>query len=223
MLSVIIPALNSADSLGATLHSVFEAGSGDQIIVADGGSTDGTRIIAEESTARVVHSAAGRGQQMAAGAAAADGDWLLFLHADTVLEQGWREQVSAFMVKAGASYDAGVFKFALDDPSAAARRLERLVAFRCKYLALPYGDQGLLISRSFYQAIGGFAPIPLFEDVDIIRRIGRPRITLLDRRAITSAKRYRKQGYIIRPLLNLFFLALYFAGVAPAQIGRLYR
>jgi hypothetical protein len=118
---------------------------------------------------------------------------------------------------------AGVFRYALDDPSAAAARLAALVNWRSRVLALPYGDQGLLIARAFYDSLGGFAPIPLMEDVAIVRRIGRRHLVHLDAAIVTSAERYRRHGYLLRPLRNLVCLALYFLGVAPRRIARLYR
>ena len=112
---------------------------------------------------------------------------------------------------------------ALDDLASAARRLERIVAWRCRVLALPYGDQGLLISRALYDAVGGFAPLPLMEDVDLVRRLGRYRLARIGARCVASARRYRQGGYWRRPLRNLFCLALYFAGMAPEHIARFYR
>ncbi|HYU13525.1 MAG TPA: glycosyl transferase family 2, partial [Stellaceae bacterium] len=100
--------------------------------------------------------------------------------------------------------------------------LERLVAWRCRVLALPYGDQGLLISRQLYDAVGGFAAIPLMEDVDLVRRLGRRRLAPIGATAVSSARRYRSGGYLRRPLRNLLCLSLYFAGVPPQRIARLY-
>jgi hypothetical protein len=117
---------------------------------------------------------------------------------------------------------AAAFTFALDDPSAAARRLERLVAWRCTRLGLPYGDQGLLIARAFYDRIGGYRPLPLMEDVDLTRRIGRRRIAVLPVRALTSAERWRRDGWIARSARNLACLGLYYAGVPPRLIARIY-
>lgn len=193
-----------------------------EILVADGGSTDATVAVAEAAGARVVEAPRGRGSQLAAGAAAASGDWLLFLHADCRPAPGWASAVALFLAAPGAAERAGYFAFALDDPSPAARRLERLVAWRCRLLRLPYGDQGLLIARSLYQALGGFAAIPLMEDVDLVRRIGRRRLRPLGVAAVSSARRYCEQGFVFRPLRNLFCLSLYFAGVAPRRIARLY-
>jgi hypothetical protein len=97
-----------------------------------------------------------------------------------------------------------------------------MVAWRCRALALPYGDQGLLIARSLYDAVGGFAAIPLMEDVDLVRRLGRRRLAPIAATAVASAHRYRSAGYLRRPLRNLFCLSLYFAGVPPRRIARLY-
>lgn len=190
--------------------------------MADGGSADDTASLAKKSGAHVVSAPRGRGPQLAAGAAAASGSWLLFLHADCRPGQGWEAAVRAFIAAPGAAGRAGYFSFAVDDASPAARRLERIVRWRCNLLALPYGDQGLLISRPLYDAIGGFAAIPLMEDVDLVRRLGRQRLVPIPVPLYSSARRYVEDGYIRRSLRNLFCLSLYFAGVTPRHIARLY-
>jgi hypothetical protein len=130
--------------------------------------------------------------------------------------------VAAFLSAPAAEGRAGYFDFALDDPAPAARRLEQAVAWRCWVLALPYGDQGLLIARRLYEAVGGFAPLPLMEDVDLVRRLGRRRLARIGMRCLASARRYRQGGYLRRPLRNLMCISLYFAGVPPARILRFY-
>lgn len=222
-LSIVIPALNAATRLPACLAATREAGLlvADRVVV-DGGSTDATAVAAREGGARVVIAPRGRGGQLAAGAAAATGEWLLFLHADTVLSPGWARAAAGFMRDTGKQDRAASFRFALDERSPGARRLEALVAWRCSVLGLPYGDQGLLIGRALYEAIGGFRPMPLYEDVDIVRRIGRARIAILPVAAVTAADRYRSAGYVLRPMRNLFCLGLYFAGVPPRILARLY-
>jgi rSAM/selenodomain-associated transferase 2 len=217
-LSVIIPALDSADTLACALDAV----DGVPTLVVDGGSSDGTIAIAEAHRATVVRSPAGRGTQLRTGAECTKAPWLLFLHADTVLERGWRAEVEKFMTEHVNGGRAAVFRFALDDASPQARRLERLVRWRGRVLALPYGDQGLLIHTSLYHAIGGFRPLAIMEDVDIIRRIGRARLHFLDSRASTSALRWQIEGWTRRSARNLLCLAFYFAGLPPRAIARVY-
>jgi rSAM/selenodomain-associated transferase 2 len=222
-LSLIIPILNAADTVTRLIEQLRASTIFEEIIVVDGGSSDETIAIARTAGACVITAPRGRGIQLAAGAGAAVGDWLLFLHADCRLGWGWEAAVAAFLATPEATGRAGYFDFALDDAASAARRLERIVAWRCRVLALPYGDQGLLIARSLYRATGGFAPLPLMEDVDLVRRLGRRRLARIGARCISSPRRYRREGYWLRPLRNLFCLLLYFAGVPPDRIVRLYR
>jgi len=224
-LSIIIPTLNAGEGLRRCLPplAAFDAlNLVHEVIFADGGSTDDTLAVAEAAGARVVSSERGRGQQLAAGAAAAQGRWLLFLHADTALETRWQEVVWPFMNDLGNAKHAGYFRFKLDEARNRARLLERLVATRNRLFVLPYGDQGLLISRDFYRDIGGYNSMPLMEDVDIIRRIGRRHLFRLESDAVTSASRYSRDGYLLRPIRNLLCLSLYFLGVSPRAIVKLY-
>ena len=221
-LSVVIPTLNAAETLPATLAALRCSPLVDEVVVVDGGSIDASIALARATGARVVAAQRGRGTQLATGAGAASGNWLLFLHADCRLEPGWETAADAFLAAPHGAHRAGYFDLALDDPAPSARRLERIVAWRCRTLALPYGDQGLLIARSLYDAVGGFAPLPLMEDVDLVRRLGRRRLAPIGARCFASAHRYRRGGYVRRPLRNLLCLSLYLAGVPPARIVRLY-
>jgi len=193
-----------------------------EIVVIDGGSTDGTQDIAAAFGARVLAGEKGRGQQLADGAAVAMGDWLLFLHADTRLQPGWEDVAAAFIRVPESKRKAGYFRFHLDDTIDSARRLERIVGWRCRQLGLPYGDQGLLLHRSLYEQVGGFRRMPLMEDVDFVRRIGRRRLEMLEAVALTSAARYRRDGYWRRSARNLCLLSLFLAGVPPRLLVRAY-
>jgi rSAM/selenodomain-associated transferase 2 len=212
MLSVVIPTLNAAATLAVTLETVPEA---DEVVVVDGGSSDGTPALASSLGAKVVSAPRGRGMQLAQGVSMARGDWLLLLHADTRLAPGWQETMPS-------PDQAGYYRFELDSDDPRARRLERLVAWRCRVLALPYGDQGLLIHRDLLRQVGGIRALPLMEDVDLVRRLGRRGLVALDIAAITSAEKWRRQGWYRRSLRNLGCLTLYFAGVPPSLIARLY-
>ena len=218
--SVIIPALEAARCLPMCLEVLSGA---DAVIVVDGGSRDETVALARGHGARVVLSARGRGQQLRAGAAEALTEWLLFLHADTVLQPSWRAEVEAFASDPRNVKRAAFFTFAVDDLSAQARRLESMVRWRGRVLGLPYGDQGLLISRAFYDELGGYAAIPIMEDVDLVRRIGRARLAVLPSLAVTCAERWRRDGWTLRSARNLGCLGLYYAGFSPRVIERLYR
>jgi rSAM/selenodomain-associated transferase 2 len=220
-LDIVIPTLDAAAIVGDVLAAFSETRMSVRRTLVDGGSTDGTPEVAK-AHARVLAARKGRGPQLAAGGAAATAPWILFWHADTLPVAGWEEAAADFMRNAPAG-SAGYFRFRLDDTQPAARRLERLVTWRCRFLGLPYGDQGLLIRRDDYLALGGYRPLPIMEDVDLVRRIGRGNLHALDAEAITSAARYRRDGYVRRPLRNLTCLALHFAGLPAARIAALYR
>ena len=217
MLSVIIPTLNAEPYLPDCLERMKAA---DEVIVVDGGSKDGTLAIAEAAGARLVLAPKGRGSQLRAGGEAAKGHWLLFMHADTLPGRRWREAVEAHVQRSPGK--AACFRFRLADKAWQARAIERGVAARGKLLALPYGDQGLLVPRQLYEQVGGYRPLPIMEDVDIVWRIGRWRLRLLDEVAFTSAERWRRNGWWRRSARNLACLGLYGLGMSPERIARIY-
>ena len=223
MISVVIPTLNAGATLGGCLAGLVRAamdGLVREVVIADGGSTDATAEIAEDAGARIVSSERGRGVQLRAGCEAAKGPWLLALHADTRLEAGWAEAARRHL--AAHPEEAGWFRFALDDPRRIARVWEAGVALRSRWGGLPYGDQGLLLSKALYETVGGYAPLPLMEDVDLVRRLGRARLRGLGARATTSAERYRRDGYWRRSARNLGLLARYYRGADPSALARSY-
>jgi len=223
MISVVIPTLNEADHLPLTLAALVPAaveGLVREVVISDGGSTDGTLEAADEAGAKIVSSAKGRGQQLAAACALAKGPWLLILHADSRLAVGW-ETIALSHIRQQPDR-AGYFKFQLDDPSIIARVWEAGVAMRCGVLALPYGDQGLLISKALYEAAGGFESVPLMEDVGLVRRLGRKRLRALDGKILTRSERFRKAGYFSRTLRNWSLLLRYLMGTDPTRLVKSY-
>jgi len=221
--SVVIPTLDAAGNIGPCLGALGEAaldGVIHEVIVADGGSIDAIAEIAEAVGARLIAAPPGRGSQLAAGARAAGGDWLLFLHADTVLMPGWSAAVLAHIQTRPGM--AGFFTLHFDRPGPMARAVAAWANLRAALFALPYGDQGLLVSWALYEQAGGYPEIPLMEDVALVRRIGRRRLARLGAGAETSATRYAADGWLRRGWRNLTTLTLYFLGVDPERLARRY-
>ena len=219
---MIVPALEASKRLGPLLEGIV--GLTGEVVVVDGDSQDKamTAAVAQARGAHFAQAARGRGTQIRAGCAIASGSWLLVLHADSVLPPGWVDTVRSFIAAPENRGCAACFRLAFDDQSWPARRTAALANWRTRLFALPYGDQGLLISRELHDQIGGYRDLPIMEDVDIVRRIGRQRLRLLDTVIRTSAERYRRGGWMRRSLRNLSCLVLWFAGVPPERIAARY-
>lgn len=222
--TVIIPTLNAADRIGPCLGALAEAlfeGLIRQVILTDGGSTDAIAEIADEIGTELVTAPKGRGSQLRAGAKAAVGaDWLLFLHADTVLGRDWAAVLRAHIAKHPDK--AACFRLRFDSDSKAARWVAGWANLRSRVFGLPYGDQGLLISRRLYEQVGGYSDIPLMEDVAIARALGRRRIRVLACDALTSADRYERDGWTRRGWRNLAILGMYLLGKSPEALVKRY-
>lgn len=218
-ISVIIPTLNAQDPLHDCLTALMEgldAGLIRELIVSDGGSLDATVAMAEAWGAEVIAGPASRGGQLRRGCAAAQADWLLILHADTILSRGWTDPVGAFLAKPGAAW----FRLRFDGGGLAGRIVAGWANLRSQF-GLPYGDQGLLVHRSLYQKAGGYPDQPLMEDVALVRTL-RGKLRGIDVTATTSAERYRRQGWLRRGGRNLWTLMRYFTGAKPQDLARSY-
>ncbi|MCP4246149.1 MAG: glycosyltransferase family 2 protein [bacterium] len=217
-LSVIVPALNEQAVIEPTLRRLRPADVW-EIIVVDGQSRDRTRKIARSLGARVVRSAPGRGRQLNAGAAAATGDTLLFLHADTLLPQGFQEHIAVTLATPGVVL--GAFTFRLDASGRLFRIVERLVSWRCRLLALPYGDQGLFVRREAFRRLGGFPELKIMEDFAFVRRARRAgRVVVTRAPAVTSARRWTANGTVRTTLSNQVCALAFLAGCSTDQIAR---
>ena len=218
-ISVVIPTLNAEPSLGRCLRSLMEgleAGLIREVIISDGGSRDATGALGQAWGAEVLHGAPSRGGQLRRGCAAARGEWLLVLHADTVLAEGWTRDVGAHLQDGEAAW----FRLAFDGGGTAAALVAGWANLRSR-AGLPYGDQGLLVPRRLYDAVGGYPDQPLMEDVALARAL-RGHLRGLPVTARTSSQKYRRQGWLRRGARNLWTLTRYFAGVSPQRLARSY-
>jgi rSAM/selenodomain-associated transferase 2 len=216
--SVIIPVLADADEVERLVHQIPPA-SPVEVVVVDGGPDPRVDRLERWPHVRLIRAPRGRGRQMNAGAAAATGEWLLFLHADSRLPPGWTEHLRRAPVHAAG----GWFRFALDDPAWQARVIERGVRWRVRLFRLPYGDQGLFVRRQVFAALGGFRELPLLEDVDFVRRLVRAGpVFELPLPLLTSSRRWRRDGWFRRSARNVAIISCYFAGVSPGRLARWY-
>ena len=220
-LSIVIPTLNAEQALPATVAALIEgvqSGLVRELIVADGGSTDATCAIADDLGATVVSGDARRGGQLRHGASAASGVWLLFLHADTQLAAGWSTAVAEHI---GNSEIAGYFRLRFRAKGLAPAVVAAWANTRSRF-GLPYGDQGLLVSRQLYDQIGGFRDMPLMEDVAMARALC-GKLSMLPAVAATGAARYQTGGWVRRGAQNMWLLVRYLCGADPERLARNYQ
>ena len=218
--SIIIPTLNEAHSIRSTLDRVRRVRSSLEVIVVDGGSSDRTIEIAREHGVRVLHATRGRGSQMHAGACAARGDVFWFLHADTIPPADATEQITRAL--SDPRVVAGNFAVRFDGEGRAANFLTWLYPHLRK-LGLCYGDSGIFVRRDMYERVGGFREFPIFEDLDLMRRL-RPygRITHIPVAVVTSSRRFERRSFAFTFMRWMTLQILYWLGVHPRTLGRLY-
>lgn len=192
-----------------------------EVIVVDGGSQDRTVELAASCGTQVLFSPPGRAQQMNTGAAAATGDVLLFLHADTCLPSGFDRQIRRALSQPGVV--ASAFTLRIDAPAKGLRVIEFGVNCRSRYLQMPYGDQAIAVRAGVFREIGGFPNLPIMEDFELVRRLRRlGRIVLIPSPILTSARRWQTLGMMKTTLFNQFLIAAYFLGFSPTRLARWY-
>ncbi len=219
--SVVIPALNEAHYLARTLDAARRGGP-HEIIVVDGGSMDGTREIARAHDAVVLSARAGRATQMNRGAAMATGEWILFLHADTLLPADYATHVRQTIALPDTV--AGAFEFAIAEDFPGRRWIERATNARARRWQSPYGDQGLFLRREMFCLAGGFAELPIMEDYEFVRRLrAHGEISIAPAVAFTSGRRWRELGALRTTLVNQAIILGYRLGAPPAQLAGWYR
>lgn len=217
-ISVIVPTLDEAGRIGLLLEHLSTL-SNAEIIVADGGSRDGTGLRVREFGAKLVTSSAGRAQQMNAGAVEAKGDILLFLHADTRLPDTFEQDIRSALHDPNVV--AGAFRFALDATGRRFRALEWLVNWRSIRLSLPYGDQALFVRADVFRGLGGFPELAVMEDFEVVRRLKRRgRIVTVSTAARTSSRLWRRSGFVRVTLVNQLTILAHLAGMPADRLAR---
>ena len=221
-LSIVIPVWREARHLDALLMGLTPEFGQDEIIVVDGGSDDGSREVVQRfSRVTFLESARGRARQMNAGAQAATGEVLLFLHADTRLPPGARAAILDGL--RDPTVAGGRFDVRFDNPGPAFRMIAALMNVRSRLSGISTGDQAIFVRRAVFEALGGYAEIPLMEDVELTRRLKRAgRRAALRLRVTTAARKWEQEG-VVRTILLMWALRFfYFCGVSPARLHRWY-
>ena len=220
MIGVVIPTLNEAEFLPALLEDLRRVVVPLDIVIADGGSSDGTISAASAAGVRTVVAPRGRARQMNAGARAVAGQWLMFLHADSRLPTQARRALLNAVVDE-PQLEAAVFGFSIDLPPGWKRFIEVGQVWRQRIYGLPYGDQGLLIRRELFDAVGGYPDVPLLEDVATLRALRRrARVRTLPAAIVTSGRRYQREGVVRTWLRHTAIIFLYLVGVRPEHLVR---
>jgi rSAM/selenodomain-associated transferase 2 len=222
-LSIVVPALDEAEQIVATLAPLQRLRTaGHEVIVVDGGSTDGTPALAAPLADRVLRAERGRARQMNAGARAAGGDVLLFLHADTRLPDGADRLIIEGLARGGRGW--GRFDVRLSGRHPLLVITGPLFSLRSRITGVATGDQAIFARRDWFEQAGGFPDIPLMEDLALsrtLKRRGRP--LCFWRRVTTSSRRWEQKG-IVRTILLMWRLRLaYYLGADPAELARRYR
>lgn len=219
-ISIIIPALNEAANIAPAVERAW-ATRPQEVLVADGGSDDGTPALAQQAGGVVISSPRGRGIQQNRAAAAATGDVLLFLHADTWLAADGLQQLTAAMKNPRVV--CGAFRQRIESPGWIYRRLEQGNALRAAWRGLPYGDQGIFVRREAFQQVGGFPEVGLMEDLLLMKALRRRAWpVLLPGPLHVSARRWQRYGVVRQTARNWLLLAAARLGIPPDRLAAFY-
>jgi len=223
-ISIIIPVLNEESGINTSIRHIRQISSEDriEIIVVDGDAGGSTIRSVADAGAQCLISPPGRGKQMNCGARAARGEILLFLHADTLLPRGSISLVRKVM--RSGRYQAGAFGLDLDSRRIPLRIIAAAARLRIRLSGIPFGDQGLFMRRDYFHRIGGYAEIPLMEDVEIAQRIKKleGRIIIVPERVLTSVRKWEEEGVLYSIFRNWFIQLSYFLGVPPERLVKIY-
>ncbi len=221
-ISVIVPVLQEEAAINRAICRLLAMASEKpvEILVVDGDSEATTLRAMTSDAVKGIISEKGRGKQMNAGAAAASGDVLLFLHCDTELPADGLQRIVAVMEKGDVV--GGAFDLGIEGSERVFRAIERVASLRSRLTRLPYGDQAIFLRRDCFIALGGYREWPIMEDVDLMRRVKKAggRICLIDERVKTSARRWRKEGIIACTLRNWTIMTLYVLGASPEKLAK---
>jgi len=221
LISIIIPALNESATICRTL-SRLKGVKNLEVIVVDGGSRDNTAELARSFGAKVIQAGPCKAIQMNAGASAARGDILVFLHADTLMPRSFKYQILSALNQNGVA--AGAFRLAIDSTHAGIRFIEGMAYLRSRYLRLPYGDQALFMKKGLFEGIGGFPEMPIMEDFILVRRLKRRgKIVIVTESVKTSPRRWLHLGIFKAWLINQLIVTAYYLGISPDRLSRWYR
>jgi len=220
-LSVIVPCLNEAQRLPLLLADLQRWDGPRECIVVDGGSHDRSSEIARLSGARWLQAPQrGRGCQLAHGAAQAQGTWLLFLHSDSRLPTNWAQALASLVHAPAAKHSAWYFDLRLTPSRPSLRLLEAAVALRSRWLQRPYGDQGLLLHCDLYHRCGGYAPLPLMEDLDLVERLAAiARLRPIGQALLSDGRRWSRTGVLERSWRNARLRQRWRQGVSAEQLA----
>ena len=220
-ISVIIPTLNEAHTIRNTLESTHNI-PGVEILVVDGGSADNTVHIARTYNVQIFHSLPGRACQMNKGASVANGQLLVFLHADTLLPKGFEQHVRSLVSR--PEFVAGAFQLSIDSASHSLRIIEKIANWRSRHLQIPYGDQAIFMEKKRFLDMGGFPNLPIMEDLEFVRQLrSQGQMVIAPISVITSGRRWKRLGILRTTLINQIMILAFYVGIDPLRLALWYR